>query len=92
MSEEDNMLRHMLGVFFPLYAAYGGVSQQSLGLSVLPTLHALMNTDPGSPLSEVDVDQVASFLIRITSSDVVTRKTGDADEKVPHISRANVQF
>lgn len=60
------MLRHMLGVFFPLYASHGSAKQQCVGLSVLPTLRAIADAPSRSPLADVDVDDVACFLVSIT--------------------------
>ena len=69
----------MLGVFFPLYASYGGSNQDNLGASVLPTLHTLSDAPVRSPLAEVDIDDVAKFLLSITSPAIVTRKNAEVN-------------
>ncbi|XP_064083771.1 condensin complex subunit 3-like [Macrobrachium nipponense] len=78
-TEDDSLLRHMLGVFFPLYASFGGANQESLCTAVLPTLQTLFNAPSRSPLSDVDVNDVANFLISITNP---TFASGDSAEQV----------
>ncbi|KAG7157088.1 Condensin complex subunit 3-like, partial [Homarus americanus] len=75
ISHNDSLMRHMLGVFFSLYASYGGSNQESLSEAVLPTLHTLFNAPSRSPLRDVDVDDVANFLVSITSPSIVVDKT-----------------
>lgn len=76
-AEDDSLLRHMLGVFFPLYASYGGSNQESLCEAVLPTLQTLFNAPSRSPLADVDVDDVANFLVSITSPSIIAEGTTD---------------
>ncbi|XP_068227080.1 condensin complex subunit 3 [Palaemon carinicauda] len=78
-TEDDSLLRHMLGVFFPLYASFGGANQESLCSAVLPTLQTLFNASSRSPLADVDVNDVANFLISITNP---TFASEDASEQV----------
>ncbi|XP_066944785.1 condensin complex subunit 3 [Macrobrachium rosenbergii] len=78
-TEDDSLLRHMLGVFFPLYASFGGANQESLCTAVLPTLQTLFNAPSRSPLNDVDVNDVANFLISITNP---TFASGDSSEQV----------
>lgn len=75
---DDSLLRHMLGVFFPLYASFGGTNQESLCSSVMPTLKVLFDAPARSPLADVDVEDVASFLISITSSGIINESVKDA--------------
>ncbi|KAK7083604.1 hypothetical protein SK128_016586, partial [Halocaridina rubra] len=69
---DDSLLRHMLGVFFPFYASFGGSNQESLCAAVLPTLQTLFNAPLSSPLSAVDVEDVANFFMSITSPSFAT--------------------
>ncbi|XP_045585282.2 condensin complex subunit 3 isoform X1 [Procambarus clarkii] len=76
-TEDDDLLRHMLGVFFPLYASYGGSNQESLCEAVLPTLQTLFKAPARSPLRDVDIDDMANFLVSITSPSIVMENTTD---------------
>ncbi|XP_071521422.1 condensin complex subunit 3 [Panulirus ornatus] len=71
ITEDDSLLRHMLGVFFPLYASYGGSNQESLCEAVLPTLQTFFKAPSRSPLADVDVDDVANFLVSVTSPSII---------------------
>lgn len=75
---DDSLLRHMLGVFFPLYASFGGSNQESLCSAVMPTLKVLFDAPARSPLADVDVEDVASFLISITSPGIINESVKDA--------------
>jgi len=75
---DDSLLRHMLGVFFPLYASFGGSNQEALCAAVMPTLKVLFDAPARSPLADVDVEDVASFLISITSPAIVNESVKDA--------------
>ncbi|XP_076046036.1 chromosome associated protein G isoform X2 [Oratosquilla oratoria] len=76
-TEEDNLLRHMLGVFFPLYASFGGENQEALVKVVIPTLKTIYEAPSRSPLAEVDVDDVADFLVSITSPSIISSRVKD---------------
>ncbi|XP_063609202.1 condensin complex subunit 3-like [Penaeus indicus] len=77
ITEDDSLLRHMLGVFFPLYASYGGTNQESLCAAVLPTLQTLFNAPTRSPLADVDVEDVANFLVSITSPSIIADRSNE---------------
>lgn len=77
ITEDDSLLRHMLGVFFPLYASYGGSNQESLCAAVLPTLQTLFNAPTRSPLADVDVEDVANFLVSITSPSIIADRSNE---------------
>lgn len=77
LAEDDSLLRHMLGVFFPLYASYGGSNQESLCAAVLPTLQTLFNAPTRSPLADVDVEDVANFLVSITSPSIIADRSNE---------------
>ncbi|RXG72423.1 Condensin complex subunit 3 [Armadillidium vulgare] len=71
-TEDDQLLRHMLGVFFPLYASAGGSNQENLCGALIPTLHAIFKAPARSPLSDIDVEDVISFCTSITNPSVVS--------------------
>ncbi|XP_070804872.1 condensin complex subunit 3 isoform X1 [Pituophis catenifer annectens] len=66
MTEEDTRLRHALGVFFPLFAYSNRTNQECFEETFLPTLQILFNAPASSPLSEVDVANVAELLVDLT--------------------------
>ncbi|XP_070613491.1 condensin complex subunit 3 isoform X2 [Erythrolamprus reginae] len=66
VAEEDIRLRHALGVFFPLFAYSNRTNQECFGEIFLPTLQILLNAPASSPLSEVDVTNVAELLVDLT--------------------------
>ncbi|XP_008109506.1 condensin complex subunit 3 isoform X2 [Anolis carolinensis] len=66
VTEEDNRLRHSLGVFFPLFAYSNRANQECFEEAFLPTLHILFNAPVTSPLSEVDISNVAELLVDLT--------------------------
>lgn len=67
----------MLGVFFPLYASDGGSNQESISEAILPTLHTLIRAPVHSPLADIDIDDVANFLISITSPAIISEGKKD---------------
>ncbi|KAB7498381.1 Condensin complex subunit 3 [Armadillidium nasatum] len=71
-TEDDQLLRHMLGVFFPLYASGGGSNQENLCGALIPTLHTIFKAPARSPLSDIDVEDVISFCTSITNPSVVS--------------------
>lgn len=73
LTEEDNQLRQMLGSFFPVYASKGGSHQEILGASLLPTVRTITDAPPRSLYSRVDIDDVCSFLLSITSPAIVSK-------------------
>ncbi|KAM6440516.1 condensin complex subunit 3 isoform 2-T3 [Liasis olivaceus] len=66
VTEEDTRLRHALGVFFPLFAYSKRTNQEYFEEAFLPTLQILFNAPASSPLSEVDVANVAELLVDLT--------------------------
>ena len=68
-------MRHILGVFFPLYASEDGSNQESLCEAVMPTLQTLLHAPAHSPLASVDVENVTSFLISITSPTILSEES-----------------
>ncbi|XP_018023231.1 condensin complex subunit 3 [Hyalella azteca] len=73
LTEEDTQLRQMLGSFFPVYASKGGLHQECVSASILRTLRTLSEASPRSPYHEVDLDDVCSFLLSITSPAIVSK-------------------
>lgn len=78
--EDESLLRHMLGVFFPLYASHGGSNQESISEAFLPTLHTLIGAPARSPLADIDVDDVANFLVSITSPAIISEGKKDVSQ------------
>uniref|UniRef100_A0A0P4VX19 Nuclear condensin complex subunit 3 C-terminal domain-containing protein n=1 Tax=Scylla olivacea TaxID=85551 RepID=A0A0P4VX19_SCYOL len=76
---DDSFVRHILGVFFPLYASEDGSNQESLCEAVMPTLQTLLHAPTRSPLASVDIENVTSFLISITSPTILSE---ECQEKV----------
>ncbi|XP_058049322.1 condensin complex subunit 3 isoform X1 [Ahaetulla prasina] len=66
VTEEDTRLRHALGVFFPLFAYSNRTNQECFEETFIPTLQILFNAPASSPLSEVDVANVAELLVDLT--------------------------
>ena len=65
----------MLGVFFPLYASYGGANQECISSAVLPTIRTLIDAPPRSPLMDVDIDDVANFMLSLCNPANVSKRT-----------------
>lgn len=68
ITEDDALLRHCLGAFFPIYAFASVTNQEVVEEAFLPTLQTLMNAPATSPLSEVNINNVAQLLIQLTNS------------------------
>ncbi|XP_050194722.1 condensin complex subunit 3 [Myiozetetes cayanensis] len=66
VTEEDTLLRHCLGVFFPLFAYANRSNQECFEDAYLPTLQTLLNAPATSPLSEVDINNVSELLVDLT--------------------------
>ncbi|XP_060633898.2 condensin complex subunit 3 isoform X2 [Anolis sagrei] len=75
VTEEDVRLRHSLGVFFPLFAYSNRANQECFEEAFLPTLHILFNAPATSPLSEVDISNVAELLVDLTRPSGLDRCT-----------------
>lgn len=75
LTGDDSFLRHILGVFFPLYASEDGSNQESLCEAVMPTLQTLVNAPSRSPLASVDIENVTNFLISITSPTILSEES-----------------
>uniref|UniRef100_A0A8C1L7M5 Non-SMC condensin I complex, subunit G n=1 Tax=Cyprinus carpio TaxID=7962 RepID=A0A8C1L7M5_CYPCA len=63
VTEDDQRLRHCLGVFLQLYARASRTNQECVEESFLPTMRTLFNAPVTSPLSEVDTSNVAELLL-----------------------------
>uniref|UniRef100_A0A3Q0KI66 Cnd3 domain-containing protein n=1 Tax=Schistosoma mansoni TaxID=6183 RepID=A0A3Q0KI66_SCHMA len=74
VSEESPQLRRGLAYFFADYACANGIGmdafehQSALTNAVLPTLTTLIRAPASSPLSEVEPNDVASLLARLTDT------------------------
>ncbi|KAI4895422.1 hypothetical protein NFI96_024321 [Prochilodus magdalenae] len=66
VTEEDQRLRHCLGVFLQLYARESRTHQECVEESFLPTMRTLFNAPATSPLSEIDTSNVAELFIELT--------------------------
>ncbi|XP_072517939.1 condensin complex subunit 3 [Salminus brasiliensis] len=66
VTEEDQKLRHCLGVFLQLYARESRAHQECVEESFLPTMRTLFNAPATSPLSEIDSSNVAELFIELT--------------------------
>uniref|UniRef100_A0A8B9KK72 Nuclear condensin complex subunit 3 C-terminal domain-containing protein n=1 Tax=Astyanax mexicanus TaxID=7994 RepID=A0A8B9KK72_ASTMX len=66
VTEEDQRLRHCLGVFLQLYARESRTHQECVEESFLPTMRTLFNAPATSPLSEIDSSNVAELFIELT--------------------------
>ncbi|XP_036444769.1 condensin complex subunit 3 isoform X1 [Colossoma macropomum] len=66
VTEEDQRLRHCLGVFLQLYARESRAHQECVEESFLPTMRTLFNAPATSPLSEIDTSNVAELFIELT--------------------------
>ncbi|XP_030643568.1 condensin complex subunit 3 [Chanos chanos] len=66
VTEDDQRLRHCLGVFLQLYARESRAHQECVEESFLPTMRTLYHAPATSPLSEVDVSNVAELFVELT--------------------------
>ncbi|KAG1956791.1 condensin complex subunit 3 isoform X2 [Pimephales promelas] len=66
VTEDDQRLRHCLGVFLQLYARASRANQECVEESFLPTMRTLFNAPVTSPLSEVDSSNVAELFVELT--------------------------
>ncbi|XP_016357398.1 condensin complex subunit 3-like isoform X2 [Sinocyclocheilus anshuiensis] len=66
VTEDDQRLRHCLGVFLQLYARASRTNQECVEESFLPTMRTLFNAPVTSPLSEVDASNVAELFVDLT--------------------------
>ncbi|XP_077059619.1 condensin complex subunit 3 [Siphateles boraxobius] len=66
VTEDDQRLRHCLGVFLQLYARASRANQECVEESFLPTMRTLFNAPVTSPLSEVDACNVAELFVELT--------------------------
>lgn len=65
--EEDNApLRNLLGTFFPILAFTDSGNQQLFEEAFLPTLRTILNAPTTSPLSRINVSNVAEFFVELT--------------------------
>ncbi|XP_055061410.2 condensin complex subunit 3 isoform X1 [Misgurnus anguillicaudatus] len=66
VTEDDQRLRHCLGVFLQLYARASRANQECVEESFLLTMRTLFNAPVTSPLSEVDTSNVAELFVELT--------------------------
>ncbi|NXK33130.1 CND3 protein, partial [Piprites chloris] len=91
VTEEDTLLRHCLGVFFPLFAYASRSNQECFEEAYLPTLQTLLNAPATSPLSEVDINNVSELLVDLTRPSALklqSKKSQDYQELTVHDSLA----
>lgn len=64
--EEEDVVKQLLGTFFPLFASHVEDAQRQLEAAFVPTLTTLANAPHSSPLSDVDHEAVIKFMIGLT--------------------------
>ncbi|CAH8622248.1 unnamed protein product [Heterobilharzia americana] len=85
-SEDSPQLRRGLASFFSDYACPNGMGidafehQSALADAVLPTLTTLIRAPACSPLSEVDAQDVASLLARLTDTTFLMRNQSNPND------------
>ncbi|TRY60766.1 hypothetical protein DNTS_029618 [Danionella cerebrum] len=85
VTEDDQKLRHCLGVFLQLYARGSRANQECVEQSFLPTMRTLFNAPVTSPLSEVDTSNVAELFVELTRASVLVQPS-PAEEASVHES------
>ncbi|KAM9449510.1 condensin complex subunit 3 isoform 1-T1 [Clarias gariepinus] len=73
LTEEDQKLRHCIGVFLQLYTHAHRTHQECVEESFIPTMRTLFNAPATSPLSEIDTNNVAELFIELTRSNAQTQ-------------------
>ncbi|TSN95635.1 Condensin complex subunit 3 [Bagarius yarrelli] len=73
LTEEDQRLRHCIGVFLQLYTHSHRAHQECVEESFIPTMRTLFNAPATSPLSEIDTNNVAELFIELTRSNAQTQ-------------------
>ncbi|KAI5087900.1 condensin complex subunit 3 [Silurus meridionalis] len=68
LTEEDQRLRHCIGVFLQLYTHSHRAHQECVEESFIPTMRTLFNAPATSPLSEIDASNVAELFTELTRS------------------------
>lgn len=76
VTEDDQRLRHCLGVFLQLYARASRANQECVEESFLPTMRTLFNAPVTSPLSEVDASNVAELFVELTRPCALVQPAG----------------
>uniref|UniRef100_A0A4W4FVM5 Nuclear condensin complex subunit 3 C-terminal domain-containing protein n=1 Tax=Electrophorus electricus TaxID=8005 RepID=A0A4W4FVM5_ELEEL len=66
VTEDDQRLRHCLGVFLQLYARESRAHQECVEQSFLLSMRTLFNAPVTSPLSEIDTSNVAELFVELT--------------------------
>ncbi|XP_053475027.1 condensin complex subunit 3 isoform X3 [Ictalurus furcatus] len=72
LTEEDQRLRHCIGVFLQLYTHSHRTHQECVEESFVPTMRTLFHAPATSPLSEVDTNNVAELFVELTRSSAPT--------------------
>ncbi|MCJ8749069.1 hypothetical protein PDJAM_G00172130 [Pangasius djambal] len=73
LTEEDQRLRHCIGVFLQLYTHSHRTHQECVEESFIPTMRTLFNAPATSPLSEIDTNNVAELFVELTRSNAQTQ-------------------
>ncbi|MCI4394864.1 hypothetical protein PGIGA_G00173800 [Pangasianodon gigas] len=73
LTEEDQRLRHCIGVFLQLYTHSHRTHQECVEESFIPTMRTLFNAPATSPLSEIDTNNVAELFVELTRSKAQTQ-------------------
>ncbi|KAI2668568.1 Condensin complex subunit 3 [Labeo rohita] len=87
VTEDDQRLRHCLGVFLQLYARASRTNQECVEESFLPTMRTLFNAPVTSPLSEVDTSNVAELFVELTRPSSLVQPAAVQAQSV-HVSLA----
>ncbi|KAL8613334.1 hypothetical protein ACOMHN_052573 [Nucella lapillus] len=66
LMEDDALLRHTLGTFFPIFAFTNSANQELFEDAFLPILRTILNAPTTSPLNSVNPTNVADFLVELT--------------------------
>ncbi|XP_060773114.1 condensin complex subunit 3 isoform X2 [Neoarius graeffei] len=75
LTEEDQRLRHCIGVFLQLYTHSHRAHQECVEESFIPTMRTLFNAPATSPLSEIDTNNVAELFVELTRANTQTQGT-----------------
>ena len=76
MTESDSKLRHILGIFFPLYSSMSKPHQLAMEAAFIPTM---FDAPVPSPLDEIDTEDVGMFFVHLIREDML--HTFDANKK-----------
>ncbi|KAK7111031.1 condensin complex subunit 3-like [Littorina saxatilis] len=77
LAEEDALLRHTLGTFFPIFAFTDSANQQLFEEAFMPTLRTILNAPTTSPINSVNPSNVADFLVELTHAQRLVSSQAD---------------